>query len=80
MIRGFKNSARKSRNNFTTDRTDNTDGWMRPELGLNQSSALDSNGRTIWIMDAHRDGGKRFVVHADEMLTAFFELDALRIR
>ena len=53
---------------------------MRPELGLNQSSALDSNGRTIWIMDAHRDGGKRFVVHADEMLTAFFELDALRIR
>ena len=31
--------------------------------------------RTIWIADAHRDGGKRFVVHADEKLTAFIELE-----
>ena len=23
-------------------------------------SAIDSNGRTIWIADAHRDDGKRF--------------------
>jgi hypothetical protein len=30
-------------------------------------------GRTIWIADAHRDG-KRFVVRADEKLTAFVEL------
>jgi hypothetical protein len=37
-------------------------------------SALDSQGRTIWIVDAHR-GGKRFVVHADEKLTAFLELE-----
>jgi hypothetical protein len=29
-------------------------------------SAIDSNGRTIWIADAHRDDGKRFVVRADE--------------
>ena len=28
-------------------------------------SAIDSNGRTIWIADAHRDG-KRFIVRADE--------------
>ena len=34
----------------------------------------DSNGRTIWIADAHRDDGKRFVVRADEKLTAFLEL------
>jgi hypothetical protein len=33
-------------------------------------SAIDSNGRTIWIVDAHRDDGKRFVVHAEEKLTA----------
>jgi hypothetical protein len=33
-------------------------------------SALDAEGRTIWIADAHRDDGKRFVVHADERLTA----------
>ena len=36
-------------------------------------SAIDFNGRTIWIADAHRDDGKRFVVHADEKLTAFLE-------
>jgi hypothetical protein len=36
-------------------------------------SAVDSNGRTIWITDAHRGDGKRFVVRADEKLTAFVE-------
>ena len=40
-------------------------------------SAIDSNGRTIWIADAHRDNGKRFVVHADEKLTAFLELESV---
>jgi hypothetical protein len=39
-------------------------------------SAIDSRGRTIWIVDAHRDDGKRFVVHADEILTAFLELES----
>jgi hypothetical protein len=39
-------------------------------------SAIDSNGRTIWIADAHRDDGKRFVVRADEKLTAFVELES----
>jgi hypothetical protein len=38
-------------------------------------SAVDSNERTIWIADAHRDDGKRFVVRADEKLTAFIELE-----
>jgi hypothetical protein len=37
---------------------------------------LDSQGRTIWIVDAHRDDGKRFVVRADEKLTAFLELES----
>jgi len=37
-------------------------------------SALDLEGRTIWIVDAHRGDRKRFVVHADKMLTAFVEL------
>jgi len=37
-------------------------------------SAVDSQGRTIWIDDAHRDDGKRFVVHSDEKVTAFVEL------
>jgi hypothetical protein len=30
---------------------------------------------SIWIVDAHRDDGKRFVVRADEKLTAFLELE-----
>jgi hypothetical protein len=38
-------------------------------------SALDREGRTIWITDAHR-GEKRFVVHAYEKLTALLELEA----
>jgi hypothetical protein len=38
-------------------------------------SAIDSNGRTIWIADAHRGDGKRYVVHADEKLSAFVELE-----
>jgi hypothetical protein len=40
------------------------------------SSTIDSNGRTIWIADAHRDNGKRLVVHAEEKLTAFMELES----
>jgi hypothetical protein len=39
-------------------------------------SALDSNARTIWIADAHRRDGKRYVVRADEKLPAFLELKA----
>ena len=38
-------------------------------------SAIDSKGRTIWIVDAHRDDGKRFIIHSDEILTAFVELE-----
>jgi hypothetical protein len=41
-------------------------------------SAIDSNGRTIWIADAHRGDGKRFVVRADEKLTAFLKLESAR--
>jgi hypothetical protein len=29
----------------------------------------------MFVADAHRDDGKRFVVHADEKLTAFMELE-----
>jgi hypothetical protein len=36
---------------------------------------VDREGRTIWIVDAHRGNGKRVVVRADEKLTAFLELE-----
>jgi hypothetical protein len=44
-------------------------GWS-----LGWVSALDLEGRTIWIVDAH-GYGKRFIVRADEILTAFVELE-----
>ena len=43
-------------------------GWS-----LGWVSALDTEGRTMWIVDAH-GYGKRFIVRTDEMLTAFVEL------
>jgi hypothetical protein len=45
-------------------------GWS-----LGWVSTVDSQGRTIWIVDAHRDDGRRFLVHADEKLSAFVELE-----
>ena len=44
-------------------------GWS-----LGWVSAINSEGRTIWIVDAH-GYGKRFVVRAEEILTAFLELE-----
>jgi hypothetical protein len=38
-------------------------------------SAVDSDGRMIRTADAHRCDAKRFVVRADEKLTAFMELE-----
>jgi hypothetical protein len=38
-------------------------------------SALEDYGRTVWTVDAHRDG-KRFIVRADEKLTACAELES----
>src|SRR6266404_1660153 len=38
-------------------------------------ATVDRKGRTIWIVDAHRDDGRRFIVHADEILSAFVELE-----
>jgi hypothetical protein len=40
-------------------------------------AAVDRDGRIIWVADAHRDDGKRYVVRADEKLTAFVELESV---
>jgi hypothetical protein len=40
-------------------------------------SAVESNGQTIWIVDAHHDDGKRFIVRSDQMLSAFLELERI---
>jgi len=44
-------------------------GWT-----LGCVSPLDSEGRTIWIVDGH-GYGKRFIVRSDEKLTAFLQLE-----
>ena len=44
-------------------------GWS-----LGWVSAIDRDGRTIWIVDAH-GYGKRFIVRAEELLAAFLELE-----
>ena len=50
---------------------------LKKPVGVGAASQrLISNGRTTWIADAHRGDGKRFIVRADEMLTAFLELQA----
>jgi hypothetical protein len=55
-----------------------TDNSLRPcwrflaLIGLPPLLALAQTA--IWIADAHRGDGKRFVVRADERLTAFLEL------
>ena len=55
---------------------------MIPHKSASQSTLmqitgfLNSRGRTIFVADPHRNDGKRFVVRADEKLTAFLELES----
>jgi hypothetical protein len=47
------------------------------EVGFNSGcvARINSNGQTTFVAAAQRDGGKRFVVYADEKLSAFVELE-----
>jgi hypothetical protein len=49
------------------------DNLSKAGFSLGWVEAVDLEGRTIWIVDAH-GYGKRFIVRADEKLTAFLEL------
>ena len=64
----LRKKSRKCKKSAQTVR--NADDLARPEL------PFDCEGRTIWIADAHRGNGKRFVVRADEKLTAFLKLES----
>jgi hypothetical protein len=46
------------------------DSLSKASCGWGCVSAIVSNGQTIWIADAHRDDGKRFIVRSDERPTA----------
>jgi hypothetical protein len=39
-------------------------------------STINSNGQTLWIVDAHRSDAGRFIIHADQELPAFLELES----
>ena len=60
-----QNVKRREDKNRTISRSVELDGM---EVAR---SALDSQGRTIWIANAHRGDGERFVMSSDEQLTAF---------
>jgi len=52
-----------------------TDRLSRAGWSWSCVSAIDSNGQIIFVADAHRGDGKRFIVRADEKLSAFVELE-----
>jgi hypothetical protein len=43
----------------------------------NRTSIVDSFRQTIFVAAAHRGDGQRFIVRADEKLTAFIELESV---
>jgi hypothetical protein len=45
------------------------------EAGWSWGQQSILTARTFFVADAHRDDGKRFVISADETLTAFLELE-----
>jgi len=53
--------------------------WFTPLSNRQRACGFPENYETHMhkpIADADRDDGKRFVVHADEKLTAFMELES----
>jgi hypothetical protein len=40
-------------------------------------ATTDDKGRPIWVVTAEREEAGRFIVRADEKLTAFLELEAV---
>jgi hypothetical protein len=66
--------VKRSKSNCLVSNEIIADNLSKVGWSLGCVSALDSEARTIWIADAHRDDGKRYVVHADEKLTAFLGL------
>jgi hypothetical protein len=39
------------------------------------TTATDAQAGELFIVDAHRNDGRRFIVRSDELLTAFLELE-----
>jgi hypothetical protein len=65
------------RRKWSTTISKATDNLSKAGWSWGCVSAIDSNGRTLWIVDAHRDDGKRYVVRSEELLTSFLELERI---
>src|SRR6476661_3361240 len=60
---------------LTRDCAELSDSWKAKSSGnVTRTRPPRTLGVPIWIADAHRDDGKRFVVRADEKLNAFVNL------
>lgn len=55
------------------------DGLTRQGWSWGYTSVLTARG-TVHIVDAHRGDSCRFIVHSDERLTAFLELERMLLR
>jgi hypothetical protein len=62
------------RRKWSTTISKATDNLSKAGWSWGCVATVDSNGQTIFVADAHRDNGKRFIVTADEKLRAFLEL------
>jgi len=51
------------------------DNLSKAAWSLGSVSGVDCEGRMIWIVYAHRGDGRRFIVTADQKLSAFVELE-----
>jgi hypothetical protein len=47
-----------------------------PTVGPGVICSVVSQHGWRWIVDAHKNDGKRYIVQSDELLTAFLELEA----
>jgi hypothetical protein len=51
-----------------------TENLQRAGWNCGCISSTDQEGRQFWVVAAERGDAERFIVHSDEMLTAFLEL------
>jgi hypothetical protein len=53
-----------------------TEGLRKAGWNCGCISSTDHAGRQFWVVAAERGDAVRFIVHSDEMLTAFVELES----
>ena len=53
----------------------NADNLKKAGWSCGCAATVDYEGQTIWTVEAHRDNGKRHIVQAYELSTAFKELE-----